>query len=162
MGHLLNSVWADFDCQKVQHISCNTGSRALPDMYALAFGRCAPSSVVCTHQAMHSSLCYNYYILSLYTSPRVNVYNTNLKTHKKKWYLLRPCLKWKSEVVAKSKVTVKKCMVHCSNIKAILFIQHLNWQCDESLGSLHDICHHIHHSPKAATHVAVDLQCWAL
>jgi len=32
MGRLPDVVWADFDCQKVQHISCNTGSRALPDI----------------------------------------------------------------------------------------------------------------------------------
>ena len=30
MGCLPKVVCADFDCQKVQHISCNTGSRALP------------------------------------------------------------------------------------------------------------------------------------
>ena len=42
--------------------SYNTGWSALPDMYALAVGRCAPSSVMRTYQAMHSSLCYNYYI----------------------------------------------------------------------------------------------------
>ena len=32
MGCLPEVVWADFDCQKVQHISCNTGSRTLPDI----------------------------------------------------------------------------------------------------------------------------------
>ena len=47
---------------EVLHISCNTGTRALPDMSALALRRCAPSGVVRTYQAMHSCLCYNYYM----------------------------------------------------------------------------------------------------
>ena len=45
----------------MEYISYNTGTRALPDIYALAFGRCAPSGVVRIYQAKHSCLCYNYY-----------------------------------------------------------------------------------------------------
>ena len=34
----------------------------MPDIYALALGRCAPSGVVRIYQAKHSCLCYNLYI----------------------------------------------------------------------------------------------------
>ena len=44
------------------YISYNTGTRALPDIYALALGRCAPSGIVHIYQATHSCLCYNLYI----------------------------------------------------------------------------------------------------
>ena len=46
----------------MEYISYNTGTRALPDIYALALGRCAPSGIVRIYQAKHSCLCYNYYI----------------------------------------------------------------------------------------------------
>ena len=46
----------------MEYIGYNTGTRALPDMYALALGRCAPSGIVHIYQAKHSCLCYNYYI----------------------------------------------------------------------------------------------------
>ena len=46
---------------EVSHISCNTGAHALPDMSALALGHCA-LGLVRTYQAMHSCLCYNYYM----------------------------------------------------------------------------------------------------
>ena len=32
---------------EVEYISYNTGTRALPDIYALALGRCVPSGIVC-------------------------------------------------------------------------------------------------------------------
>ena len=47
----------------MEYISYNTGTRALPDIYALALGRCAPSGIVRIYQAKHSCLCYNYYII---------------------------------------------------------------------------------------------------
>ena len=50
---------------RVVYIGYNTGTRALPDMYALALGRCAPSGIVHIYQAMHSCLCYNLYIRSI-------------------------------------------------------------------------------------------------
>jgi len=49
---------------KMTYISYNTGTRALPDISALALGCCAPSGVVRIYQAKHSCLCYNYYISS--------------------------------------------------------------------------------------------------
>ena len=64
-----SKIWADFRVPEVLHISCNTGTRALPDMSALALRCCAPLGVVHTYQAMHSCQCYNYYMkhyLSLY------------------------------------------------------------------------------------------------
>ena len=47
---------------EVEYISYNTGTRALPDIYALALGRCATSGVMRIYQAKHSCLCYNLYI----------------------------------------------------------------------------------------------------
>ena len=41
------------------YISYNTGTRALPDIYALALGRCVPLGIMHIYQAMHSCLCYN-------------------------------------------------------------------------------------------------------
>ena len=46
----------------MEYISYNTGTRALPDIYALALGRCAPSGIMHIYQAKHSCLCYNLYI----------------------------------------------------------------------------------------------------
>ena len=46
----------------MEYISYNTGTRALPDIYALALGHCAPSGVVRIYQAKHSYLCYNFYV----------------------------------------------------------------------------------------------------
>ena len=46
----------------MEYITYNTGTRALPDIYALALGRCVPWGVVRIYQAKHSCLCYNYYI----------------------------------------------------------------------------------------------------
>ena len=51
--------------REVAYISYNTGTRALPDIYALALGRCAPSGIVHIYQATHSCLCYNLYIFFL-------------------------------------------------------------------------------------------------
>ena len=48
---------------EVAYISYNTGTCALPDIYALALGRCAPSGIVHIYQATHSCLCYNLYLL---------------------------------------------------------------------------------------------------
>ena len=53
---------------EVAYISYNTGTRALPDIYALALGRCMPSGIVHIYQAMHSCLCYNLYIYILFVS----------------------------------------------------------------------------------------------
>ena len=50
---------------EVAYISYNTGTRALPDIYALALGRCAPLGIVHIYQAKHSYLCYNLYIYIL-------------------------------------------------------------------------------------------------
>ena len=47
---------------EVAYISYNTGTRALPDIYALILGRYAPSGIVHIYQAMHSCLCYNLYM----------------------------------------------------------------------------------------------------
>ena len=47
---------------EVEYISYNTGTRALPDIYALALGCCVPSGIVHIYQAKHSSLCYNLYM----------------------------------------------------------------------------------------------------
>ena len=56
------------------HISCNTGTRALPDMSTLTLGCCAPSGVVCRYQAMHSYLCYHYCIfLCMYVHMYVHI-----------------------------------------------------------------------------------------
>ena len=44
------------------YISYNTGTRALPDIHALALGCCAPSGIVHIYQATHSCLRYNLYI----------------------------------------------------------------------------------------------------
>ena len=64
--------WQILRVPEVLHISYNTGTRALPDIYALALGRAAPSGVVRIYQrargrvriyqAKHSCLCYNLYI----------------------------------------------------------------------------------------------------
>ena len=37
----------------------------MPDIYAIALGRCAPSGVLHIYQAKHSCLCYNLYIYIL-------------------------------------------------------------------------------------------------
>ena len=47
----------------MQYISYNTAGRDLPDIYALALGRCAPLGVVRIYLANPSLLCYNLYIL---------------------------------------------------------------------------------------------------
>ena len=47
---------------EVVYISYNTDTCALPDIYALALGRCAPLGIVHIYQATHSCLCYNLYI----------------------------------------------------------------------------------------------------
>ena len=47
---------------EVAYISYNTGTHALPDIYALALGRCAPSGIVHIYQATHSCLNYSFYI----------------------------------------------------------------------------------------------------
>ena len=49
---------------RVVYISYNTGTRALPDIYALALGCCTPSGIVRIYQAKHSCLCYNLYMLN--------------------------------------------------------------------------------------------------
>ena len=51
------------------YISYNTGTRALPDIYALALGRCVPLGIVHIYQAKHSCLCYN-----LYTHTYIYIY----------------------------------------------------------------------------------------
>ena len=43
-------------------ISYNTGTRALPDIYALALGCCSPLGIVCIYHAKYSCLCYNLYL----------------------------------------------------------------------------------------------------
>ena len=53
------------------NISYNTGTHALPDIYALALRGCTPralcpSGIVCIYQAKHSCLCYNCYIYRIY------------------------------------------------------------------------------------------------
>ena len=56
---------------EVLHINCNTGTRALLDMSALALG------LVCAYQEMHSCLFYNYYLLTtLRFAPDVNKHST--------------------------------------------------------------------------------------
>ena len=43
--------------------SYTVGTRALPDIYALALGHCTPLSIVCIlYQAKYSCLCYELYI----------------------------------------------------------------------------------------------------
>ena len=44
---------------EVVYISYNTGTRVLPDIYALALRRCAPLGIVHIYQATYSCLCYN-------------------------------------------------------------------------------------------------------
>ena len=44
-------------------ISYNTGTRALPDIYALALGAAPLGIVRILYQAKHSCLCYNLYLL---------------------------------------------------------------------------------------------------
>ena len=46
------------------HISYNIDTPALPDIYALALGRCAPSGIMRIYQTKHSCLCYNLYIIN--------------------------------------------------------------------------------------------------
>jgi len=36
-----DKIWGNFRVQEVLHISCNTGTHALPDMSTLALGCCA-------------------------------------------------------------------------------------------------------------------------
>ena len=57
---------------EVAYIRYNTGTRALPDIYALALGRYASSGIVHIYQATHSCLCYNLYILqfAIYQYPK--------------------------------------------------------------------------------------------
>ena len=57
-----HKAWADFRVPEVEYISYNTGTCALPDIYALVLGRCAPSGIVHIYQAKHPCLCYNLYI----------------------------------------------------------------------------------------------------
>ena len=45
-----------------KYICYNTAGRDLPDIYALALGRCAPSGIVRIYQANPSLLCYNIYL----------------------------------------------------------------------------------------------------
>ena len=54
-----------FIVPKVQHISYNTGTHALPDIYTLAHGHCASLGIMCICQAKHSCLCYNFYLIML-------------------------------------------------------------------------------------------------
>ena len=42
---------------EVEYITYNTGARALPDIYALALGHCAPSGIMHIYQAKYSCLC---------------------------------------------------------------------------------------------------------
>ena len=60
--HLASGFGQILRVPEVEYISYNTGTRALPDIYALALGRCAPSGIVRIYQAKHSCLCYNYYL----------------------------------------------------------------------------------------------------
>ena len=46
---------------KVEHISYTTGTRALPNIYALALGPVA-LVLVCIYQEKHSCAWYNYYM----------------------------------------------------------------------------------------------------
>ena len=68
---------------EVAYISYNTGIRALPDIYALALGRCAPSGIVHIYQATHSCLCYNLYIYiciqTMLKSSAVPVWHLNIE-----------------------------------------------------------------------------------
>ena len=51
-----------FRVPEVEYISYNTGTHALPDIYTLTLGCCAPLGIVHIYQAKHSCLCYNLYI----------------------------------------------------------------------------------------------------
>ena len=54
-GEILSlSLGRFLECQKMLHISYNTGTRALANISAFALGP------MCTYQAMHSYLCYYY------------------------------------------------------------------------------------------------------
>ena len=59
---MLFRFWQILRVPEVEYISYNTGTHALPDIYALALGRCAPSGIVRIYQATQSCLCYNIYI----------------------------------------------------------------------------------------------------
>ena len=50
------------------YISYNTGTRALPDIYALTLECCVPSGIIHIYQATHSCLCYNLHKTHLQTS----------------------------------------------------------------------------------------------
>ena len=63
-----NKFWEDFRVQKVLRISFNTGTCALPDMSTLALRPCMPLGIMCTYQAMYLCLCYNNYIMHVWTS----------------------------------------------------------------------------------------------
>ena len=47
---------------EVAYISYNTGTRASPDIYALALGSAVPLDIVHMYQATHPCLCYNLYL----------------------------------------------------------------------------------------------------
>ena len=47
---------------EVLHISCNMGTRELPDMYALSPRACGPRASGHTYQANPSCPCYNLYL----------------------------------------------------------------------------------------------------
>ena len=71
--------------------------RDLPDISALALGRCAPSGVVRIYQANHSCPCYNYHINSCLTGApnencisiklNVSIWSSNLILHFTTTYL---------------------------------------------------------------------------
>jgi len=51
-------------------------------MYALTLARCAPLGIVRTYQAMHTCLCYNYYIS--YIKHKIYAYHiTKIITYEK-------------------------------------------------------------------------------
>ena len=54
------------------------GTRALPDIHALALERCAPLSIVHIYQATHSCLCYN---LRIHTYIHLRVQNPESVTY---------------------------------------------------------------------------------
>ena len=65
-----------FRMLKVLHVSCNTGTRALPDVSAL-------TELVCTYQTMHSCLCYKHstficfnrmWKIHIHSSTKANIY----------------------------------------------------------------------------------------
>ena len=67
---------------KVKHISCNTGTRALPDMSALALGHCADIS----GNALVPVL--QLYIARYYTSIRHDKNDFNNYWHRTGWILV--------------------------------------------------------------------------